>query len=459
MQSISHRPRSAGATQALPAHSPGGAALTASMPGLSDGTIAAPDGPLQPRKAASAGKPVLRRSLSAPQPLTEAQRRMLAELGASGDLSPAEAAVLRELRFHQPPEPLDTLLFTDPNKDPDDVVAYTLGKQLQADGFLSLKEVVVTLGEADVRSQRAEMAKGIFNHLGLSQVRVSRGQDYHMDAHQAKDHGKFLAEGHALRAPPGAVHSDGLQAMRERLERAPHKLSMVVIAGMTDAHALLAAYPDLVRERVEAITIMGGVEPATDDGGLIRPDTRAYNNATDLDAARGLYRGAQELGIPLRIVTKEAAYKTAVPPAFYEGIAKSGHPVGQYLKDVQKNALKGLWEGIGAGLLPGLDTRWFFKTFVGQPQPAAEGGSPDKHGSNTHFDEIWPQVTQLNLYDPLTILAAVPGAAGMLLAPKAIQAPGRSLVELVGNDEVKHPKKAKNLMSALAKSALASGRP
>ncbi len=27
------------------------------------------------------------------------------------------------------------------------------------------------------------------------------------------------------------------------------------------------------------------------------------------------------------------------------------------------------------------------------------------------FDAIWPQVTKLNLYDPLTLLAALPGAA------------------------------------------------
>ncbi|MDQ9357192.1 hypothetical protein RF099_21450, partial [Escherichia coli] len=82
-------------------------------------------------------------------------------------------------------------------------------------------------------------------------------------------------------------------------------------AGMTDAHALVDAHPALVRERVKSITIMGGVEPARDADGHVQPDARAYNNATDLDAACGLYRKAQQLQIPLRIVTKEAAYKTA----------------------------------------------------------------------------------------------------------------------------------------------------
>lgn len=72
------------------------------------------------------------------------------------------------------------------------------------------------------------------------------------------------------------------------------------------------------------------------------------------------------------------------------------------------------------------------------------------------FDQIWPRVTKLNLYDPLTLLASVPGAAGMLFTPRQIQADGLSVVEQVSENEVKHPEKAKRLMSALAKAALAT---
>lgn len=62
---------------------------------------------------------------------------MLSELGVADApvLTPTEAAVLRELRLHRPQLPLDTLLFTDPNRDPDDVVTYTIAKQLQVEGF------------------------------------------------------------------------------------------------------------------------------------------------------------------------------------------------------------------------------------------------------------------------------------------------------------------------------------
>ncbi|QBG89918.1 type III secretion system effector protein [Xanthomonas oryzae] len=427
---------------AVPAHSAADAATP--PPSALQTVIGRPPRPDAPRH---------RRTQSLPARLTPAQRSMLAELGVADTpvLTPTEAAVLRELRLHRPQLPLDTLLFTDPNKDPDDVVTYTIAKQLQADGFLRLTDVVVTLGDADMRSQRAQLAKGVFDRLALPDVRVARGQDYPMTSTQAREHSKFLAEGAALRAAPDAVHTDGVRAMRERLATSPHKLGMVVIAGMTDASALLAEAGDLVREKVASITIMGGIDPARDADGLVQPDTRAYNNATDIHAARALYRRAQQLGIPLRILTKEAAYKAAVPPAFYEGIARNGHPVGEYLRDVQKNALKGLWEGIQANLIPGLDTAWFFRTFVAaQPQDPV---AADQQGALS-FDAIWPQVTKLNLYDPLTLLAALPGTARLLFQPTPMHREGASPVEHVGHAEVVRPEKARLLLSALAKAAL-----
>ncbi|KFA33176.1 type III secretion system effector XopQ [Xanthomonas vasicola] len=427
----------------VPAHSAADAA--APPPGALQAIIGRPPRPDAPRH---------RRTQSLPATLTPAQHSMLAELGLADTpvLTPTEAAVLRELRLHRPQLPLDTLLFTDPNKDPDDVVTYTIAKQLQGEGFLRLTDVVVTLGDADMRSQRAQLAKGVFDRLALPDVRVARGQDYPMTSAQAREHSKFLAEGAPLRAAPDAVHTDGVRAMRERLATSPHKLGMVVIAGMTDANALLAEAGDLVREKVASITIMGGIDPTKDADGFVQPDTRAYNNATDIHAARALYRGAQQLGIPLRILTKEAAYKAAVPPAFYEGIARSGHPVGEYLHNVQKNALKGLWEGIQANLIPGLDMAWVFRPFVAaEPQDPAAAGQQNAIA----FDAIWPQVTKLNLYDPLTLLAALPGTANLLFQPTPIHREGASTVEQVGHAEVVRPEKAELLLSALAKAALA----
>lgn len=39
----------------------------------------------------------------------------------------------------------------------------------------------------------------------------------------------------------------------------------------------------------------------------------------------------QEVGIPLVVVAKEAAYAAAAPRGFYEGMAATGHPIGVFL--------------------------------------------------------------------------------------------------------------------------------
>lgn len=74
---------------------------------------------------------------------------------------------------------------------------------------------------------------------------------------------------------------------------------------------------------------------------------------------------------------------------------------------------------------------------------------------NPTFDQIWEQVTRLNLYDPMTLLAAVEESAQMLFSPKAVQAEDRSRVEVIGANEVLCAENARQLMSALTKVALA----
>ncbi|MHA6908109.1 type III secretion system effector XopQ [Ralstonia pseudosolanacearum] len=388
----------------------------------------------------------------------DAVRRALlnAFWGSHGAPDYAEQLLLNRLRSHKPAVPLPCILFTDPNKDPDDVVAFTLGKPLQMFGLANLTQAVATLGERDVRARRAGVAKGVFDQLDLPKVRVTVGRDYTIKPQHAKDHAKFLDQGEALHVElePEASNEDSVAALLDSLAQAKAPVTLVVIAGMTDPSALITADPELVKQKVGRVVIMGGVEPEKDAKGFVLPDKRAYNNMTDFDAACDFYHCVQELGIPLRIVTREAAYRAAVPRTFYEDAAQSGHPVGHYLKDVQKHALNALWDGIDRGLIPKLDKAWFFDTFIDHP---ANGPSDAAAWAarNQPFDAIWEQVVRLNLYDPMTLLAAVPESAQMLFRPKSVQDEGRGPVEVIGADEVHCPSDARQLMSGLLKVALA----
>lgn len=212
----------------------------------------------------------------------------------------AEQQLLNQLRSHKPAVPMPCILFTDPNKDPDDVVAFTLAKPLQAFRLVKMAHAVATLGERDVRARRAGVARGVFDRLDLQEVRVTVGLDYAIKPEHAKDHAKFLDQGEALhvKLKPEAASEDSVAALRESLTQAAAPVTLVVIAGMTDPCALVTAEPGLVKQKVGRVVIMGGVRPDKDEDGYVQPDDRAYNNTTDFAAACRFYRRVQELGIP-----------------------------------------------------------------------------------------------------------------------------------------------------------------
>ena len=61
---------------------------------------------------------------------------------------------------------------------------------------------------------------------------------------------------------------------------------------------------------------MGGAKPF-EFGAMLEPDS-AHNNMFDFEAAQYVYRRLQELGIPLRIVSRFAAYSCALHRSIYD---------------------------------------------------------------------------------------------------------------------------------------------
>lgn len=387
------------------------------------------------------------------------------------------------------------LLASDPNKDPDDVVVYVMASWLAQRKFIDIGAVVTTLGDEGVRLKRAQFAKSIFAKLGQPEVPVLVGKDYKMlqmlDDKQRKDHAKFLPLGEPFLADVPEVRKDCRVALIEQLKASADKsVTLLVIAGMTDVQDVLGECPDLVKQKVKEVVVMGGVKrkkdsrkfneitkngepnPAfrkdflqdsegfvKDTDGFVKRDKRAYNNLTDATAAKLFYRGVQAAGIPLKILSKEAAYRAAVSPSFYEDVGNTGHVVGQYLRDVQKSALEGLWDGIINGELPKhLNLQWFFDTFTSKKPSDEELQQLERQPPS--FDEMWHggEITKLNLYDPLTLLAAVDASCAMLFKPTRISESGNSPVHMIGAEEVIDPAMAITLMSAMSRAALVSSR-
>jgi len=304
----------------------------------------------------------------------------------------------------------------------------------------------------------------VLEDLGLGGVKVAVGVDYAFEVRDAeghvdleategrrKDHQVFIDS--PFGEPRGPVATDGLALLEGELARVPMDSAVLLVnAGMADLAALLRAAPELVRQRAAKVVIMGGVDPEVNDLGFVTADERAYNNTTDQPSADYIYARVQDLGIPLLVVTKEAAYAAAASRGFYEGMAATGHPVGVYLRDQQKQSLQNLWAGIQQGHMPpALTAEWFFETFtdLDTETPAGQAALSQAKKNAGDFEAVWQQVTKFNLYDPLALLAATPGAGERLFRADTVQS-ARSDVKIAGKESVRDAELVKDLMSGLA---------
>ena len=286
----------------------------------------------------------------------------------------------------------------------------------------------------------------MLDDLGLENAKVGVGVDYGFEVHDAtgavdakategrkKDHHVFLET--PLLRPLAVVELDGLALLKKELERVPdHSAVWLINSGMADPAAILRDAPDLVKQKTAKVVIMGGVGSHVDTRGFVVADQRAYNNTTHQPSADFVYARVQELGLPLVVVSKEAAYAAAVPRTLYDGMAATGHPIGIYLQNQQRQSLANLWEGIHKGHLPpALTPEWFFRTFtdVDLSRPAGQAALADAKAHPEDFERVWKQVTKFNLYDPLALLAATPGAAELVFR-RDVPAGARGNVQVIG---------------------------
>ena len=145
-------------------------------------------------------------------------------------LSTGQSLAILLLNQVRPERPAPLFLFTDPNKDPDDLSVLVETKYLQEQGFVDLRCVVSTLGDHDVRTNAARFARSVLDDLGLENTRVGVGVDYGFEVKDAngavdakatagreKDHRVFVET--PLLRPLAIVETDGLALIKKELER------------------------------------------------------------------------------------------------------------------------------------------------------------------------------------------------------------------------------------------------
>jgi hypothetical protein len=364
--------------------------------------------------------------------------------------------------------PKPVAVISDARKDPDDEVAITALRGLDKLGLVDLRAVVVNLSQDE---SRARVVAGALDALGFDNVPVAVGSN-DFPGYNVKPH-EFAAP---YMAAPERVKSDGrggragqdlLKQTFEAAQARGEKIDLILISGMTDARDFIRDNLSLAKEVIGKVSIMGGIkmkgntsELNLDANGFMIPDG-AYNHIVDTlgkepkvpegqpSAAEELYTLLQEKKIPMQVVTRSTAYAAAVSPEFYAELAGTGHPVGVELQRNQKESIEHLWRDVQEGKLgKRLTPEWFCETFCDNPQETLVALTQDP-------SNLWEKhIKKLNLYDPITVIAAIAPETLGIFQPHTQQVGGVSHDVIGLNREdpgIASAEQMRSVLSALTK--------
>lgn len=312
--------------------------------------------------------------------------------------------------------PEQVVIIGDFAKDLDDEHTLALAAGLQKLGYIELLAVIGNLYPA---YDRAQVAKGTLIQCNLPNVPVGVGTAV------TKDSNVYSYELDVPYKYDGELE-DGQDLLRRTLKKAEdHSIILVLQSGMTDACLLLKNWPDLFQSKIKLVAIMGGVE--VEDGRVVLDDAEFFvpdnsnNNTFDFESAEYLYKHVQFMGIPMSILTRNAAYGCQIPFSMYDDMEATGNPVGACLRGRQQPSLQKLWEAACSpsgssirGTLPDDRNReWLINVFCNGEDPGIEDGA-----------DIWPYVGMFNLYDPLNLVAAIPELQERFFNSHSVDIPG-----------------------------------
>jgi len=297
--------------------------------------------------------------------------------------------------------PLQCAVISDPGEDLDDEMAMVMLRYLIGRGYVECKGVITNLKPS---ADRARLMRGTLDTLGLWEVPVGYGTDGGSMLHEET----FCASAASYMPAVNSQRAGSILPGRALLQRiftdaTSNSIAVICISSLKDVALFLRDNTALFISKCHSITIMGGVEDFDEDdnANALVPDT-AQNNTFDMEASKFLFARCQQLGVPLIVLSRHAAYACPVSRQIYDTMQKTNNPIAGRLKQAQRSSIENLWNRARApvgdasrmGLPPRCDVPWFQNTFCGGA--IIEGAS------------CWPYIQTFNMYDPLALIVAVP---------------------------------------------------
>ncbi|NQU17568.1 MAG: nucleoside hydrolase [Candidatus Saganbacteria bacterium] len=228
-------------------------------------------------------------------------------------------------------------LVTDVLEDIDDAEAVTLAASKVKQEQLSLSGVVTTYMIPDIRDNCVEM---MLANLAVDGVPTSAGSalpsgetdraviDEYVEAHVVNK--KLFEELGLLQNGTmefSARWEKPADLIHHLIEDAKGHLNIGLIAPATDLALAIQMDRKHFEEGVDAIYISGQAE---EEGGGLVPNFAAHNLNVDQEASQVVFSTQEQVAFTL--LGKWAAYQTTLYDTDFELFAKTGHPVGQFLK-------------------------------------------------------------------------------------------------------------------------------
>jgi len=283
----------------------------------------------------------------------------------------------------------------------EELLACVVLRTLFAMGILDCVGMVISPGpdrheraEGETTVELAKEVESMLKSLGLAHVPVLVAESY------SKEEGKVS----------GADH---LASLYKKVS--PAGVSLVVTGAVGEVADFSEALPEVFQQKTQSVILLGGAHPSaerTPEGvstgqTVLAPDDAAQNNGLDMPAAERLHKLAQEMLVPLVIISRHCAGAVQIPRSFFDNLNQNGGSVGKKLKEVQQSCIVKLFSAATSPpenrarrrSLPGrCDAAWFKDSFCG-------GKVPDESKGD---DGLWEVVESFNVYSLLAVLMAMP---------------------------------------------------
>jgi len=382
-------------------------------------------------------------------------RELASNARASDALARVRSSVADSIRTDEDQGPNHIIMVTNTKAHQDAELSMILAHSMQDVGACLLKGVVLNMcsvAENSVKGKPMIRARGTLEVLDMETVPVVIGLDSgtsrrpemyasnspspsrsplmssfrDLSAAEQDDLASPGAHEHVTPSPPkpirrrasiggisgkfGALARDPVDLILSLYEAAPvGSVSLLVTSSMTEVAAFIRQNGGLFASKTQSVTVMGGITPESlaDSSEELEPEGHTHN--LDPEASKFVFSRCQAIGVRLIIVTRVAAFAASMPAFIFDELASTGHPIAIRMRDAQVGMMGSLWHRASLpgghadrrGLPDHCDRTWFSETFCGGNRGMLnlELDKPSK---------IWPYVSALATYDPLTLVAACP---------------------------------------------------